>query len=206
VYDEQLSAAPPRGCRMTPARSDSPRERSLQVHDWQAIVKDYGATVWQTAYRLLGNRADTADCFQDTFLAAFELARAQPVRNLPGLLVRLATTRAVDRLRQRGRLQRYCAGSQAGPETVGHEPDPAGCAQTQELADRLRAAIGRLPPQEASVFCLRYLNDMSYGQIARELKVGINVVGVALYRAKARLRKALDAAPTQEDEVSREET
>jgi RNA polymerase sigma-70 factor (ECF subfamily) len=178
----------------------------LQVHDWQAIVKDHGPTVWQTAYRLLGNRADTADCFQDTFLAAFELSRAEPVRNFPGLLVRLATTRAIDRLRQRGRQQRCCADSQGGAAAVGNGPDPAGCAQTQELADRLRDAIGRLPPQEASVFCLRYLNDMSYRQIARELKIGINVVGVALYRAKARLREALGAVPTQEDEVSHEET
>jgi RNA polymerase sigma-70 factor (ECF subfamily) len=178
----------------------------LQVHDWQAIVKDYGPTVWQTAYRLLGNRADTADCFQDTFLAAFELSRVQPVRNFPGLLVRLATTRAIDRLRQRGRQQRHCAASQEAPEAAGNGSDPAGWAQTRELAGRLREAIGRLPPQEASVFCLRYLNDMSYRQIGRELKVGINVVGVALYRAKARLREALDAVPTQEDEVSHEET
>ena len=206
MYDGQISAALPRVRGIAPAGLDAPRGRPLQVHDWQAIVKDYGPTVWQTAYRLLGNHADTADCFQDTFLAAFELSQAQPVRNFPGLLVRLATTRAIDRLRQRGRQQRYCVDNQDGAETVGRGPDPAGHAQTQELAGRLREAIGRLPPQEASVFCLRYLNDMSYRQIARELKVGINVVGVALYRAKARLRAALNALPTQEDEVSHEET
>ncbi len=206
MYDEQISAVLPHVGRVAPAGLDSPRGRSLQVHDWQAIVKDYGPTVWQTAYRLLGNHADTADCFQDTFLAALELSRAQPVRNFPGLLVRLATTRAIDRLRQRGRQQRYCVDNQDGAEAVGRGPDPAGHAQTQELAGRLREAIGRLPPQEASVFCLRYLNDMSYRQIARELKIGINVVGVALYRAKARLREALNAGPTREDEVSHEET
>jgi RNA polymerase sigma-70 factor (ECF subfamily) len=174
----------------------------LQVHDWQAIVKDYGPTVWQTAYRLLGNHADAADCFQDTFLAAFELSRAQPVRNLAGLLVRLATTRAIDRLRQRGRQQRRDTESQDGAEVTARRLDPAGHAQTQELAARLRDAIGRLPAQEADVFCLRYLNDMSYRQIARELKIGVNMVGVALYRAKARLREALDAVPTREDEAS----
>jgi RNA polymerase sigma-70 factor (ECF subfamily) len=206
VYDEQISAVLPRVGEVAPAGLASPRGRFLQVHDWQAIVKDYGPTVWQTAYRLLGNHADTADCFQDTFLAAFEFAQAQPVRNLPGLLVRLATTRAIDRLRQRSRQQHYSAEGQDGTETVGRGPDPAGHAQVQELAGQLREAIGRLPPQEASVFCLRYLNDMSYRQIARELKIGINVVGVALYRAKAKLRDALDAAATQENEVSHEET
>ena len=172
------------------------------MHDWQAIVKDHGPTVWRTAYRLLGNDADTADCFQDTFLAAFELSRGQPVRNFAGLLVRLATTRAIDRLRQRGRQQRHGTESRDGEDSASNRPDPVGHAQTQELADRLREEIGRLPPQEASVFCLRYLNDMSYRQIARELQLGVNVVGVALYRAKARLREALGAAATREDEVS----
>ena len=178
----------------------------MDGQDWQAIVTAYGPVVWQTAYRLLGHHADTADCFQDTFLAALELSRRQRVRNMAGLLVRLATTRAIDRLRQRGRQQRRqvdlpeddCAKVRPG------RPDPASQAQTEELAGRLREAIGRLPPQEANVFCLRYLNDMSYRQIARELNLRINAVGVALYRAKARLRETLGAV--QEDEVPDEQT
>jgi len=69
----------------------------LQGHDWQAIVRDHGPAVWQTAYRLLANHSDAADCFQESFLAAFEIASREPVRNVAGLLVRLATTRAIDR-------------------------------------------------------------------------------------------------------------
>jgi RNA polymerase sigma-70 factor (ECF subfamily) len=175
----------------------------LQVHDWQMIVTEYGPLVWQTAYRLLGDHADTADCFQETFLAALEVSRRQPMRNVPGLLVRLATTRAIDRLRQRGRQERWPADGGAGEE-IG-EGDPADGAQAQELVGRLREAIGRLPEQEAKVFCLRYLNEMSYRQIARELSIGINIVGVALYRAKARLRKALGVTQI-EDEVHNEKT
>jgi DNA-directed RNA polymerase specialized sigma24 family protein len=46
---------------------------------------------------------------------------------------------------------------------------------------------------------------MSYRQIASELGIGINIVGVSLYRAKARLREALGALQMDEDEVSHEE-
>jgi RNA polymerase sigma-70 factor (ECF subfamily) len=176
----------------------------LQAHDWQAIVGDYGSLVWQTAYRLLGNHTDTADCFQETFLAALEVSRRQPVRNLPGLLVRLATTRAIDRLRQRGRQDRYQT-SAYDCEPIAEGADPLSTVETHEITGQLREAIGRLPPQEARVFCLRYLNEMSYGQIARELDIGINVVGVSLHRAKARLRKALNTAQMEHDEVSHEE-
>ncbi len=180
----------------------------MHGQDWQAIVTDYGPMVWQTAYRLLGHHADTADCFQDTFLAAFEVSRQQSVRNMAGLLVRLATTRAIDRLRQRGRQERRQAEFPEGDgaESGSRRPDPASQVQTEELTCRLREAIGRLPPQEANVFCLRYLNDMSYRQIARELNLRSSAVGVTLYRAKARLRAALGAAQMQEDEVPNEQT
>ncbi len=161
--------------------------------------------VWRTAYRLLGNHADAADCFQDTFLAALEVSRRQPVRNIAGLLVRLATTRAIDRLRQRGRQGQRHADGHDCEEISSGRPDPAGQAQTQELAGQLREAIGRLPRQEAKVFCLRYLSEMSYRQIAEELDIGINAVGVSLYRAKARLREAL-AAVQSKDEVHNEQT
>ncbi len=164
-------------------------------------MRDHGPAVWQTAYRLLANHSDAADCFQETFLAAFEIAGREPVRNIAGLLVRLATTRAIDRLRQRSRLeQRQTDAIDRRPP--GDEPDPLERVHTHELASQLTEQISRLPPQEARVFCLRYLNDMSYRQIARELNIAISVVGVSLYRAKARLRAALADAQTEENEVS----
>jgi RNA polymerase sigma-70 factor (ECF subfamily) len=176
----------------------------LQVQDWQTIVTDYGPLVWRTAYRLLANHADAADCFQETFLAALELSRRQPVRNVSGLLVRLATTRAIDRLRQRGRQECRPAVARAHDQTASGS-DPHQEAQAQELVGQLREAIGHLPEQEAKVFCLRYLNDMSYRQIAREVSIGTSAVGVSLYRAKARLRKALGVTQI-EDEVHNERT
>ena len=33
--------------------------------DWQELMNRDGKAVWQTAYRLLGNRADADECFQE---------------------------------------------------------------------------------------------------------------------------------------------
>ena len=76
----------------------------MQVYDWQSIVNDHGPLVRQTAYRLVGNEADAADCFQETFLAALEISRRQQVRNLCGLLLCLATTPTIVRFAKRGPL------------------------------------------------------------------------------------------------------
>src|SRR4051794_35257622 len=69
--------------------------------DWDAIVGQHGRLVWRTAYRLLGNDADAGDCFQETFLSALTAARRERIENWAGFLRRLATTRALDRLRRR---------------------------------------------------------------------------------------------------------
>lgn len=69
--------------------------------DWQKIVDRHSQAVWQTAYRLLGNREEAADCFQETFLGALELSRRERVGNFAALLRRLCICRAMDRLRKR---------------------------------------------------------------------------------------------------------
>jgi RNA polymerase sigma-70 factor (ECF subfamily) len=175
----------------------------LQVHDWQLITEKYGPRVWQIAFRLLGNRTDAADCFQETFLGALELSRHQRVRNLQGMLVRLATTRAIDRLRQRSRQEQNRTLAREGPSVAwGNDCDPAHHAETNELAGQLRRAIGELPPQEAKAFCLRYFSEMSYRQIAKELDIQTGAAGVLLHRAKARLRQRLAAHQLEMNEIS----
>src|SRR5690349_16263924 len=78
-----------------------PPERRMP--DWQEILTRDGRAVWQAAYRVLGNRADADECFQEAFLAALEFSRRKDVRNWRALLQRVVTARAVDRLRRRRR-------------------------------------------------------------------------------------------------------
>lgn len=166
----------------------------MQVIDWQVVVKKHGPMVWQTAYRLLANYTDTADCFQETFASALEVSRRQHVRNFPALLARLATARAIDRLRQRLH-KSYSSTDLTDWATVpGDNPEPIEELQTQELAANLRKALAQLPPQQAQVFCLRYLDNMSYRRIAKELDIKTNAAGVLLHRARAKLRDLLEKA------------
>lgn len=134
-------------------------------------MKRHGPIVWRTAYRLLGNYADTADCFQETFVCALEVSRRQQVRNFPALLSRLATARAIDQLRQRIRRPRVNTEPADLSAVPSSNPDPVQQLETGELAEKLRSAITQLPPQHAEVFCLRYLNGMSYRLIAKQLGI-----------------------------------
>ena len=168
----------------------------MQVIDWQIIIKEHGSVVWNTAYRLLGNSTDAADCFQETFICALKICQRQKVRNFPALLTRLATTRAIDQLRRRFRRGQNNLILDEG--LVSSNSDPSKCAQQQELAVQLQKALAQLPLQEAQVFCLRYLNDMSYRRIAKELNIKTNAVGVSLHRAKEKLRKSFSSLSNQQ--------
>jgi RNA polymerase sigma-70 factor (ECF subfamily) len=163
--------------------------------DWDGIIDREGPAVWRTVCRLLTHRADAEECFQETFLAALELWNRQPVRSPRAALQRLATARAIDRLRQR-----YRANSRRGDEQPAGLADPAppppDRAAAAELAEALRVALAELPPKQADAFCLSCLDGYSYREAADALGVSVDAVGVLIHRARARLRDLLaDRAP-----------
>jgi len=159
--------------------------------DWNTVVNQNRRQVWRTVYRLLGNDADAADCFQETFISALKVAQRQVVRNWPAMLHCLATTRALDRLRQRMRQKERFETIPQWSAVNSNQPEPAQYAQAAELNDRLRQALTKLPEKQARVFCLRFLDDLSYRQIARQLNLKTDAVGVLLQRARAKLRDLL---------------
>ena len=158
--------------------------------DWEGIVAREGEGVWRRVYRLLGNRADAEEVFQETFLAALSFARREVVESWGALLHRLATARAVDRLRQRQR--RNTRQEMVDFDFVGSsEPQPFQNAQAGELSQRLRIALGRLPERQAEVFCLHALEGWEHAEIARHMQISSDAVGVLLHRARKALRELL---------------
>jgi RNA polymerase sigma-70 factor (ECF subfamily) len=158
--------------------------------DWQEILTRDGRAAWQTAYRLLGNRADADDCFQEACLAALRFSGRENVQSWRALLQRLATLRAMDLLRARNRasLRQPLGQWDEVPDSL---PAPIQNAQEAELANELRLALSQIPPKQAEAFCLHCIEDWSYEEIARHARVSVTAVGVLLYRARKRLRDLL---------------
>ena len=168
---------------------------------WEWVVREHTPLVWGTAWRLLGNHADAADCFQETFLAALEASRRQPVRHWPALMVRIATARAVDRLRRRLR-RSETNGDAVGWETFpAPQAGPAQAAQDRELGAQLRRVLAELPEPQGTVFSLSLLNDWSYEEIARELGMTANAVGVMIHRTRGQLKQRLASLVARPEEV-----
>ena len=60
-------------------------------------------------------------------------------------------------------------------------------------SEALREALTDLDDRQAQVFCLVCLEGLSYQQVAEQVGVTVNHVGVLLNRAKTRLRERLQA-------------
>ena len=174
--------------RLTPNKESSP------VIDWDRIVADHGPTTLRLACRILGHGPDAEDAVQEAFFQVYRIAQEQTVESWGGLLHRTVVHRALDRLRRRRRRR---AESFADHPT-GQADDPQEIAAARELSDRLRRAIGKLPEQQAAVFCLRYFDDLPYGRIAENLGIEVGAVASALHKARGKLKSMLTVS-VQED-------
>ena len=68
--------------------------------DWGKVVQKHAERVFRIAYRILGSVHDAEDVSQEVFTEAMSIHQTGPVRTWTGLMVRLATLRAIDRLRK----------------------------------------------------------------------------------------------------------
>jgi len=159
--------------------------------DWDGILRDEGPAAWRTLWRLLGNRAEVDDCFQETFVSALQYSRGRDVRHWSALLQRLATARAVDQLRRRYRGRGAIDESSDVDAAASPGPGPVELAVASELSERLRRALARLPEQQAETFCLHALSGWSYDEVGRQLGMSSSNVGVTVHRARQRLRELL---------------
>jgi len=169
-------------------------DQNRSLPDWESIVRSHGPMAFDTAWRLLGDAADAEDVVQDALLDAFRLHSQNTIENWGGLLRHLVACRAIDRLRVRKSAVSIIDDSIAG-DTI--RPDAA--AMDRELAQRLRSAIARLSDREAQLLSLRYFGEMANTEIADALGISPDAVGVALHKARKKLKEILST-----EQVSRQ--
>lgn len=156
-----------------------------EILDWETIARTHGPRVFRVAQRILGSVQDAEDVSQDVFLEAFRIYEAGAVQSWVGLLVRLATLRALDLCRRKRPNVALCE------HDCQLEHDPAAGLVQAELSERLRNAVSTLPDQQATVFVMAFYEQMSRDEIAESLAVSPESVSTSLYKARQRLSQTL---------------
>ena len=131
------------------------------MHDWPQIHERYAPLVWGTVYRILGDHAEALDCFQDVFAEVLEHSSSRSVRDRPAFLRWMAVRRALDRLRKRRVDAKRVALDVEIATLSAIAAGPDAQAQWNELIERVREELARLPGQQAEAFWLHCVEDMS---------------------------------------------
>ena len=142
------------------------------------------------AYRIAGNMADAEDVAQAIFL---RLGTSETVEmaNAGSYLYRAAINGSLDVVRRRKVSTTEPLESAAGLTSNAAGASPEREVSNRELGRLLRQAIGALPPRAAEMFALRYLEELSNGEIAKLTGTSAAVVAVTLHHARSKLKKRL---------------
>jgi RNA polymerase sigma-70 factor, ECF subfamily len=161
--------------------SDASLVRAAQGGSERA-VEELFARHWPDAYRtallIAHDRAAAEDIAQEAFLSALRaLPRFDRRRPLRPWLHRIVVNRAIDWARARRLRQEVDA--DAAPEPTAPPPPERGLGE-------LGAPLGRLSPEHRAVVVMRYLLELTPGEIAAALDLPRGTVN-------SRLRRGLDS-------------
>jgi RNA polymerase sigma-70 factor (ECF subfamily) len=159
-----------------------------------ALYEAHAEAVARLCRRLLGSAPEAEDARSEVFLRAREsLSGYDGRRPFQRWLFAIAAHHCVDRLRRRSLEGRLFEPADLAEETLpAAAPTPLGSALLRERQGQLLAALEALPPRLRAPLVLRYFAELPYEEISTLLGVSVRDVGVLLFRAKLRLRGALE--------------
>jgi RNA polymerase sigma-70 factor (ECF subfamily) len=195
------------GTRIVPAgRSDRERDlveklRAGDAQSFATLVREYGPAVLAVTRRVLRNEDDARDAFQDAFVQVLRGIRAfRGDSSLSTWLHRIAWNAALLKIRRAGRRPEVSIEALLpGYDETGHrlqtapeiDADPLSLLEQQELRERVRGAIARLPLRYRSILILRDLEEKTTRETASLLGISDGAVKVRLHRARKALATLL---------------
>jgi RNA polymerase sigma-70 factor (ECF subfamily) len=152
-----------------------------------ALLERHRASLYATALRLLGSRADALDAVQDTSVVALiRIGELRDAGAAPAWLHTVVRNVCLMRLRQRRELP--CDEI----ELPGSAPDPEEILAQHAVGEWVWGALDALPADEQLTVVLRYFTRCeSYDAIARLTAVPVGTVRSRLSRGRSRLADAL---------------
>ncbi|NKB33772.1 MAG: sigma-70 family RNA polymerase sigma factor [Pseudomonadales bacterium] len=173
---------------------------------YQAIVKQHLKSISHYAFRILGNKKDTEDITQETFLKLWinaEKWRPEKAK-LSTWLHRITHNLCVDYLRKHGNTQikDNIEEEKQNHTEWQHSYEVSDHRKKQEQL--LKEAIDKLPENQRSALMLCHYSGFSNKEAAAIMDVSVKALESAIARAKRSLRKQLSNVNSEETTASSE--
>lgn len=158
-----------------------------------ALVERYQDRVFRLLSRYCRDQVECEDLAQEVFLKVFrKLHTFQGDSQFFTWLYRIAVNAATDHLsRASSRRLKLVEDDATLEERNERDDSPLSPILSAELATAMRAIVDGLPEKFRTVLVLREYEDLSYTEIAEVLGVQIGTVESRLFRARQRVKDAL---------------
>lgn len=162
------------------------------------LIKLHGKTVYGFCQKLVKNKADADDLYQETFLKAMELCNKIDSDNNPrGFLISIAVGIWKNNRRKYARRQRIAPLEALNEEAVdnyiyANESTPEDVVISNELRIMVQNAVDKLNDKLRIPLYMYYTAEMSNEDIASSLKIPRGTVKSRLYKARKTLKNILE--------------
>ena len=167
------------------------RPDSDGFHDaFEALFERYRERVYAIAFRVSGNASDALDIVQESFALLFrKIGTFQGTSLFSTWLFRIVTNCSIDYRRRRkvGKSPSLLTDHGEHVEAEDDAQGPRDTAIVHEVGDHVQEAISKLSPKLRVILALRYLEEMSYEQLATTLDISLGTVKSRLARAHVAL-------------------
>ena len=170
------------------------KARAGDAEAWGGIYREYAPAIFRFCRRAMPTKEDAEDATMEIFskLWAGKLSQYDQERSFTAWLYRVAANHCWDMLRRR-KIRQDKETEDVDTVPLEH-PEPSQLEKLIEerSSEEVRRALDKMGTRARMALVMRYYSDMSYDEIADELGVRRQFVGVVLLRARHELRQALE--------------
>ncbi|WP_232695417.1 RNA polymerase sigma factor [Brevibacillus daliensis] len=165
--------------------------KRAQSGDHEALVellRSIENSVYRSAFYILGNEHDAMDAAQEALLRVYrKIDTFQEKAKFSTWVQRIVSNICMDRFRAK----KETLSIDEYELTLTDKQNVEEAILLQDMSEDIHRAIAKLPEHYRTVVVLRYLQDLSYQEIADLLNVPLNTVKSYLFRARQQLQNLL---------------
>jgi RNA polymerase sigma-70 factor (ECF subfamily) len=174
------------------APSDADCVRAILAGDPEAfgtLVERYQHEYMRFAVRVLGTREEADEALQAAFVRAYRaLAQCRDAGRFGAWLYRIVVNECRTRATRRGRRARWFVRDEAALE----QAPAADTGDQAAVREEIQRALDRLPTEQREAFVLKYVEELSYEQMAEITGASVSALKMRAARACRRLRGLLE--------------
>jgi RNA polymerase sigma-70 factor (ECF subfamily) len=162
---------------------------------FRLLMGRYQSGIFRLAFFWTNNRDDALDLSQECFVHLYKaLDRFDPRYRFHVWMYKVCNNRCINWLKANRRAREIVPFSHLSEESLDFpdlSPGPADRLSTKEARQKLLEEVQRLPEKYRSPILLRFIDDLSYKEIAAVMGITVKNVEIRLHRAKKMLYENL---------------